>query len=76
MKHIILGAGGAIANVLSRELIASGASVRLGNCGDGAGGVRSKVESSRFDWLTQRPLSLALSTLDLIGSWKASPFCA
>lgn len=29
MKHIILGAGGAIANVLSRELIASGASVRL-----------------------------------------------
>jgi len=29
MKHIILGAGGAIANVLSRELIAAGASVRL-----------------------------------------------
>ena len=29
MKHIILGAGGAIANVLCRELLASGASVRL-----------------------------------------------
>jgi len=29
MKHIILGAGGAIANVLSRELIAHGESVRL-----------------------------------------------
>jgi len=29
MKHIILGAGGAVANVLSRELMASGASVRL-----------------------------------------------
>lgn len=29
MKHVILGAGGAIASVLSRELIASGASVRL-----------------------------------------------
>lgn len=29
MKHIILGAGGAIANVLSRELMAAGASVRL-----------------------------------------------
>ena len=29
MKHIILGAGGAVANVLSRELMASGVSVRL-----------------------------------------------
>ena len=29
MKHIILGAGGAISNVLSRELIARGESVRL-----------------------------------------------
>ena len=29
MKHIILGAGGAVSDVLSRELMASGASVRL-----------------------------------------------
>jgi len=29
MKHIILGAGGAVANVLCRELTAAGASVRL-----------------------------------------------
>ena len=42
MKHTILGAGGAISNVLCRELIASGASVRLvSRSGRGVAGAES-----------------------------------
>jgi nucleoside-diphosphate-sugar epimerase len=48
MTHIILGAGGAIANVLSRELIARGESVRLvSRSGPGVAG----AESVRVDLL-------------------------
>src|SRR5882724_6165725 len=57
MKHVILGAGGAISSLLSRELIAAGQSVRLVSR---SGREATDVESVRADLLDQASVQHAV----------------